>query len=199
VRLGLMGGTFDPIHCGHLAAAEEVRNCFMLDRMIFIPSARPPHKTGKVITDHEHRYTMAVLATVSNPYFDVSRIEIDRPGPSYTVDTLRHFRQVDTSAELFFITGADAILEILGWREPRDLLRLCRFVAVSRPGYDLDDISCLEAELGAELVSNIEILPVTPFDISSSDIRQRVAEGRSIRYLVPEEVRRYIYRNGLYR
>lgn len=199
LNLGLMGGTFDPIHLGHLAAAEEVRTGFGLDKIVFIPSARPPHKSGKVITDSEHRYTMTVLATVDNPHFEVSRIEIDRPGPSYTIDTVRHFKSRHPHDKLYFITGADAILEIFTWKDARALLEMCEFIAVTRPGYDLTGLGSLAERLSRETVSNIHPFSVTALAISSSELRQRIAMGRSIRYLVPDMVEQYIYKTGLYK
>jgi len=193
-----MGGTFDPIHLGHLVAAEEVRAGFGLDRIVFMPSARPPHKPGRVITSAEDRYTMTRLATASNPFFLVSRVEIDREGPSYTIDTVAYFREQYPDQEIFFITGADAILEIFTWREPRRLLSMCKFIAVTRPGFDLAGLSSLKDKIGDEVLDRIHTFPVTALDISSSDLRERIRAGRSARYLVPEPVLEFINETGLY-
>ncbi len=187
-----MGGTFDPIHYGHLVTAEEVRDYFDLEEVVFVPSARPPHKIGQEISDPEHRYLMAVLATVTNPYFRVSRVEIERPGPSYSIDTVRHFKSVwGEDTEIFFITGADAFAQISNWNNPAELLSLCTFVAASRPGYRL--------RLEGSLQGKIKVMEVSALAISSSEIRRRVKRGESIKYLLPEAVENYIYKNGLYR
>jgi nicotinate-nucleotide adenylyltransferase len=192
-----MGGTFDPIHHGHLAAAEEVADRYGIDRTLFVPNRQPPHKHGYEVSPPEDRYLMAVLATNSNPRFEVSRLELDREGPSYTIDTLRALRQtLEADTEIVFITGADAVLEILSWRESEAVLREGRIVAVHRPGYDLDQLS---TALGPEARQRIEPLALRELDISSTDIRERVARGQSIRYLTPEPVLEYIVRRGLYR
>ncbi|HPT62658.1 MAG TPA: nicotinate-nucleotide adenylyltransferase [Candidatus Atribacteria bacterium] len=188
-----MGGTFDPIHHGHLVTAEEVRDYFDLDEVVFVPSARPPHKIGQEVSDPEHRYLMVVLATVTNPYFQVSRAEIERPGPSYSIDTVRYFKDLwGERTEIFFITGADAFSQISSWNNPEELLELCTFVAASRPGYRL---------LGVEkkYQGRVKTIEVSALAISSSEIRWRVRRGESIKYLVPETVENYIYKNGLYR
>lgn len=191
-KKGIMGGTFDPIHYGHLVTAEEVRDYFDLEEVVFVPSARPPHKIGQEISDPEHRYLMVVLATVTNPYFRVSRVEIERPGPSYSIDTVRYFKSVwGEDTEIFFITGADAFAQISHWNNPTELLSICTFVAASRPGYRL----CLESALQGR----IKVIEVSALAISSSEIRRRVKRGESIKYLLPEAVENYIYKNGLYR
>ena len=196
-RVAVMGGTFDPIHHGHLAAAEEVADRYGVDRIIFMPNRQPPHKPGYRISPAEDRYLMTVLATNSNPRCEVSRLELDRDGPSYTIDTLRVLRQMlGGDTEVLFITGADAVLEILTWHESEAVLREGRFVAVHRPGYDLDR---LMAVLGPEAMEHIEPLALRELDISSTDLRERVARGQSIRYLTPEPVIEYIARRGLYR
>ena len=198
-RIGLMGGTFDPIHYGHLVTAEEVRGQFALERVVFVPSGQPPHKAPEGVTPAEHRYVMTVLATTSNPHFDVSRVDIDRPGPSYTVDTLTAARELyGPDTELYFITGADALLEILTWKSPERLLSLCRFVAATRPGYPLERVELVAGELFRRYRSRVLVVPVPAVAISSSDIRDRVRAGRSIRYLVPEPVAEYIYKHRLY-
>ncbi len=199
LNLGLMGGTFDPIHSGHLVVAEEVRIGFGLDRVTFIPSARPPHKPGRAVTCPEHRYAMTLLATASNPHFDVSRVEIERPGPSYSIDTVRYFRDSDPGGTIFFITGADAISEILAWKDPAGLIEMCEFVAVARPGYNFEALQDLKQKLGAGLLSKIHVFETTPVDISSTEIRRRLSQNSSVRYLVPDEVLEYIEKTGLYR
>jgi nicotinate-nucleotide adenylyltransferase len=185
-RLGLMGGTFDPIHYGHLVIAEIARLEYRLDQVVFLPSGDPPHKQGVPVTPAERRYEMALLATTSNPWFQCSRRELERVGPSYSVTTIREYvAEGGPDVELFFITGADAILEILTWREADAAIRLCRFIAATRPGYDLDR---LRRTLPPAYVEQIETLSVPGVLISSTDLRQRVREGRTIRYLVPDPV-----------
>lgn len=188
MRLGVMGGTFDPIHNGHLVAAEEARYAFDLERVIFIPAGRPWQKERHVAPADE-RYEMTLLATRDNVAFEVSRIEIDRDGPTYTVDTLRTLRDEQPDAELFFITGADAIGEILSWKDPDEVLDLATFVAVNRPGHDLS----------RGLDPRVNLLEIPALAISSTDIRGRVAAGRPIRYLVPDAVAAHIRVRGLYR
>lgn len=195
-RIGVMGGTFDPIHVGHLVAAEEARVQFALECVLFVPCGQPPHKKDYQVTDRQHRYAMTVLATSSNPAFEVSRIEMDRPGPSYTVDTLRELREADSQSSLFFITGADGILAVLTWRDPHELVQFCEFIAVTRPGYDL---SHLAQALDPQLMEHVHLLPVPGIDISSTEIRRRVAAGLPVKYLTPLEVEAYIVKQGLYR
>lgn len=192
-----MGGTFDPIHLGHLVVAEEARTRFELERVIFVPNRQPPHKKDYAVTDPEHRYAMCLLATASNPYFEVSREEIERPGPSYTIDTIRAFRaRLGRNVELYFITGADAVLEIMTWREPQAILAEARVVAVHRPGFDLERLTAvMEKGQAAKILT----MPMPGLEISSTDLRRRVAEGRSIRYLTPDAVANYIGKMGLYR
>lgn len=195
-RVGVMGGTFDPIHFGHLVTAEEVRVKFGLDEVVFVPCGIPPHKKGYAVTPAEHRYLMVVLATASNPHFTAARVEIDRPGPSYAIDTLRFFKQhYGEETQLYFITGADAILEIMTWRDSEELFRLCRFVAATRPGYHLEE---LEKRLTAEQMAHVDVVTVPGIEISSTDVRQRVEAGLPIRYLVPASVEGYIYKCRLY-
>ncbi|MCX7598823.1 MAG: nicotinate-nucleotide adenylyltransferase [Armatimonadetes bacterium] len=196
-RLGLMGGTFDPIHVGHLVVAEEARTRFDLERVIFVPNNQPPHKKAYQVAQAEHRYAMCLLATASNPFFEVSREELERPGPSYTIDTIRAFRaRLGSEVELYFITGADAVLEIMTWREPEAILAEAHVVAVHRPGFDLQRLS---AAIGPEQGARILTMPMPGLEISSTDLRRRVAAGESIRYLTPEAVVDYIYKTGLYR
>lgn len=194
--VGIMGGTFDPIHFGHLAAAEEARQRFQLARVLFIPNGRPPHKPDYVPSPGEQRYDMVVLATAPNPAFEASRIEIDRPGLSYSIDTLRELRdQLGPNAESYFIAGADALLEMLTWRQPERLAELCEFIAVSRPGYDLHQ---LQQAMPPELLSRMHLLEVPGVLVSSTELRRRAAAGLSLRYLTPRPVARYIAAHGLY-
>lgn len=187
-----MGGTFDPIHNGHLVCAEEARMQFRLDEVIFVPAGNPWQKPD--VSPAEDRYLLTMLATASNTRFSVSRIEIDRGGPTYTIDTLRAFRDFyGDRAELFFITGTDAVAEILSWKDPDAALQEAHFIAASRPSYTL---SPEHARLFGDRVSVIEIPALA---ISSTDIRRRVAEGRTIRYLLPREVREFITERGMYR
>jgi nicotinate-nucleotide adenylyltransferase len=196
-RLGLMGGTFDPIHHGHLAIAEVARVEYGLDRVVFIPAGDPPHKQGLAVTPAERRYEMALLATASNPCFECSRRELDREGPSYAVTTIREYRaEGGPDQELFFITGADAILEILTWHEADAVVQLCRFIAATRPGYDLER---LRGALPPAYLERIDFLDAPGLQISSTDLRRRVRDGRPIRYLVPELVEAYIRKGLLYR
>jgi len=190
-RIGLMGGTFDPIHHGHLVAAEEVRYAFSLDKVVFVPAGRPWQKSEGSVTPAELRHEMTRIATADEAAFEVSRVEIDRSGPTYTVDTLREFRACAPAAELFFITGSDAILQILTWKDADDALGLATFVAVTRPTHDLSAVK--------NLPGNIKLLEIPALAISSTDIRRRVAEGRPIRYLLPDPVASFIDEHGLYR
>ena len=191
-----MGGTFDPIHTGHLVTADEARHTFALDEVIFVPAGAPWQKHDSDVAPAEDRYLMTVIATSAHPAFRVSRIEIDRDGPSYAIDTLRALRQQLSDAELFFITGADAILQILTWKDPEQVLSEARFIAATRPGYDLDR---LEKELPRGLEDRVTIMEIPALAISSTDIRWRARGGRPIRYLVPAGVAEYIEKAGLYR
>ncbi len=193
-----MGGTFDPIHFGHLVTAEEALVQFNLDRVIFMPTGQPAFKTQQKVTSAEHRYLMTVIATSNNPDFDVSRMEIDRPGLTFTVDTLLALREEHgPQTELFFITGADAVWEILGWRDAEKVAGLCTFIAATRPGYDVRAAASEHTQLATDF--HIEYIEVPALAISSTDIRLRVAERRPIRYLLPEPVASYIAKYGLYR
>ncbi len=193
-----MGGTFDPIHNGHLVTAEEALVQFNLDKVVFMPTGEPAAKTHRPVTPAEHRYLMAVLATAANPDFDVSRIEVDRPGVTYTVDTLRALRDLyGPAAELFFITGADAVWEILTWKDAEDVAELATFIAATRPGYDLE--AAKRAHEEAVTRFRVEYMEVPALAISSTDLRERVVQRRPIRYLTPEAVATYIAKHGLYR
>lgn len=188
-RLGVMGGTFDPIHHGHLVAASEVASALGLDEVVFVPTGEPWQK--KQVTAGEHRYLMTVIATASNPRFKVSRVDIDRSGPTYTIDTLRELREQFPDSELFFISGADAIAQILSWKDVEAVWDLAHFVAVSRPGHQLE---LPKAPEGA-----ISTLEIPALAISSTDIRGRVDEGKPVWYLVPDGVVQYIAKHELYR
>lgn len=188
-RIGVMGGTFDPIHHGHLVAASEVAQSFDLDEVVFVPTGEPWQKAD--VTESEHRYLMTVIATASNPQFTVSRVDIDRAGPTYTIDTLRDLKRERPGADLFFITGADAVAQILGWRNHQELWDLAHFVAVSRPGHVLTTEG-----LPTDDVSQLEIPALA---ISSTDCRARVRRGHPVWYLVPDGVVQYIAKHHLYR
>lgn len=191
-RIGIMGGTFDPIHHGHLVAASEVADHFRLDEVVFVPTGQPWQKGEVTVSPAEDRYLMTVIATASNPRFHVSRVDIDRQGPTYTVDTLRDLReQYGPKAELFFITGADALERILSWKDTDQVFSLAHFIGVTRPGFHLSD-----AHLPADTVSLIQVPAMA---ISSTDCRARVAAGQPVWYLVPDGVVQYIAKRGLYR
>jgi nicotinate-nucleotide adenylyltransferase len=186
-----MGGTFDPIHHGHLVAASEVASVFGLDEVVFVPTGQPWQKFGGTVSPAEHRYLMTVIATASNPRFTVSRVDVDRDGPTYTIDTLRDLAAQRSDAELYFITGADALAQILSWKDVDELFDLAHFIGVTRPGHTLDDTG-----LPADRVSLMEVPAMA---ISSSDCRTRVARGEPVWYLVPDGVVQYIAKYGLYR
>lgn len=198
-KIGIMGGTFDPIHYGHLVAAEGARHHFDLDLVIFVPAARPPHKGKRDITDPAHRLNMTVLATGSNANFEVSDVEIKRQGTSYTIDTVNFFRQSWPDSIIYFITGADAVLEILTWHRVQELLDRCFFIAATRPGYRLENLAGSLKGLPSRHINKISVMEVPALAISSTDIRNRVEKGKPIKYLLPEEVENYIYEKGLYR
>ena len=198
-RIGIFGGTFDPIHNGHLAAAEECRVALALDRVLFLPAGDPPHKRGLPISPVDERVAMIERAIAANDRFQLSRIDVDRAGPSYTVDTLEHLRaHWGVEARFWFIVGADSLADILTWRQPARLIQLARFVAVNRPGAPDPDPSSLEADLpGAS--ERIDVVEMPDLAISASDLRDRVRAGRPIRYQVPDVVHAYIIERGLYR
>jgi nicotinate-nucleotide adenylyltransferase len=188
-----MGGTFDPIHYGHLVTAEGALHQFQLDGVVFLPTGHPWMKAHAVISPAEHRYLMIVIATASNPLFSVSRMEVDREGPTYTVESLRALkREHGPDTELFFITGADAMLEIFQWKEPEELFELAHFIAATRPGYDIEAFEAREHP-------GVTVINIPALAISSTDVRERVVAGAPIRYLVPEGVKSYIEKAGLYR
>lgn len=198
MRLGIMGGTFDPIHYGHLVTAEEALVQFNLDRVVFMPTGHPVRKTHRHVSSAEDRYLMTVVATASNPDFEVSRLEIERPGDTYTVDTMLQLREIHgPKSDLFFISGADAVREILTWKDADRFAELCTFIAATRPGFDAE-VGPIAGPEGTPRLK-VESMEVPALAISSSDIRARVAAKRPIRYLLPESVAAYIEKNGLYR
>ncbi len=188
-----MGGTFDPVHHGHLCAANEVAALFDLDEVVFVPTGRPWQKTDREVSAAEDRYLMTVVATAANPRFSVSRVEMDRPGPTYTIDTLRELRGgYGEDVELFFITGTDALAAILGWQSAEELFGLAHFVGVSRPGFEPVDVAAFPS-------GGVSVVEVPALAISSTDCRERVSRGHPVRYLVPDGVVEYIGKRGLYR
>ncbi len=193
-KIGIMGGTFDPIHVGHLMIAEAVWDEYKLDKILFVPCANPPHKNN-VLTSAKHRFNMTLLATCSNPHFEVSAIEIERTGPSYTVDTIKELKRIyGDDTELYFIIGADCIQELPTWHKIDELLKLCQFIATRRPSYttDLDIIANEFSDY------NIKVLETPELEISSTDIRQRIKKGYSIQYITTEQVQQYIRKEELY-
>jgi nicotinate-nucleotide adenylyltransferase len=192
-RVGVMGGTFDPIHHGHLVAASEVQASYELDEVVFVPTGEPWQKTGRTISDREDRYLMTVIATASNPRFTVSRVDIDRPGLTYTIDTLRDLHKRLGDVDLYFITGADAMAQILTWRDHEELFELAQFVGCTRPGHRVDDSTL--RDLPSRRVTLVEIPALA---ISSTDCRTRVARGEPVWYLVPDGVVQYIAKHRLY-
>ena len=188
-----MGGTFDPIHHGHLVAASEVQAWFDLDEVVFVPTGAPWQKADRLVTPAEDRYLMTVIATASNPRFTVSRVDIDRPGTTYTIDTLRDLKALMPDAELYFITGADALADIFTWRDADDLFELAQFVGCTRPGYTMDESTI--ASIPADRVTMVEIPALA---ISSTDCRERTRRGEPVWYLVPDGVVQYIAKHDLY-
>lgn len=190
-RLGVMGGTFDPIHHGHLVAASEVQFWFHLDEVVFVPTGQPWQKSDQKVSPAEDRYLMTVIATASNPHFSVSRVDIDRPGPTYTVDTLRDLRSLRGPGwDMYFITGADALEQILSWRDLDELFELAHFVGCNRPGHTLSDAGLPEGK--------VTLVEVPALAISSTECRQRVRDGEPIWYLVPDGIVQYITKRQLY-
>jgi nicotinate-nucleotide adenylyltransferase len=189
-RVGIMGGTFDPIHHGHLVAASEVAGKFDLDEVVFVPTGEPWQKSERAVSQAEHRYLMAVIATASNPRFWVSRVDIDRAGPTYTIDTIHDIAASRPGAQLFFITGADALAQILSWKDPQDVLEVAHLIGVTRPGYELSSDHLPRA--------SVSLVDVSAMAISSSAIRERVSAAAPIWYLVPDGVVQYIAKHRLY-
>jgi nicotinate-nucleotide adenylyltransferase len=211
-RVGLFGGTFNPVHLGHLRGAEEIREAFRLEEVIFIPSSIPPHKVTEKLIDAKHRLEMVRLATASNPHFSTSDLEISRPGKSYTIDTIHFFRERQQEAP-FFILGGDALAEIETWKEFQNLFSLCHFIVMVRPGSRENNSS---SSLPKALIANFRydggekawvhlsghqlyFREILFLDISSTKVRELVEKGESVRYLVPAEVEAYIQKHGLYR
>jgi len=188
-----MGGTFDPIHHGHLVAASEAQAWFGLDEVVFVPTGQPWQKTHRDVSAAEHRYLMTVIATASNPHFKVSRVDVDREGPTYTIDTLRDLRTVLPDAELFFITGADALTDIFSWRDADEMFELAHFVGCTRPGSEMDATTL--SQIPAERVTMLEIPALS---ISSTNCRDRQRHGQPIWYLVPDGIVQYIQKHDLY-
>lgn len=199
MRLGVFGGSFDPIHLGHLRLAEEAREGFALDQVLFIPTWVSPFKTGRVVTPPEHRLEMVRRATAGNDAFAYSAIECIREGTSYTVETLRTLQAENPSAELWFLTGTDAIADLPRWREPEEVLRLTRFAVATRAGTTVEEAKAKLAHLPGTWQERISFFPMTNIDISSTDIRDRLAVRRSVHYLLPVEVEEYIATQGLYK
>ena len=193
-RIGVMGGTFDPVHYGHLFAAESARGAVGLDRVIFVPSGNPPHKSYRAMAPAEDRFAMTRMAVESNPHFEISRIELDRGGSSYTADTLESLSAAHPGAGLFLITGLDAALDIPNWYEPLKILSLCTVIVIARPGYIRDKISALDDLIRDSLL----ILDTDLIDISATDIRERVRSGQCVRYMTPDTVCDYIMEKNLY-
>ena len=189
-----MGGTFDPIHHGHLVAASEVQSWFDLDQVLFVPTGEPWQKVDRVVTPAEHRYLMAVIATAANPRFEVSRVDIDRQGFTYTIDTLRELRQQHPDADLYFITGADALAAILTWRDHEELFDLAHFVGCTRPGHEIN-----EQTLSGLPQDKITLVEIPALAISSTACRNRVVAGEPVWYLVPDGVVQYLAKHDLYR
>ncbi|MBO0866741.1 MAG: nicotinate-nucleotide adenylyltransferase [Mycobacterium sp.] len=196
-RLGVMGGTFDPIHNGHLVAASEVADLFDLDEVVFVPSGQPWQKDRRVSAG-EDRYLMTVIATASNPRFSVSRVDIDRGGPTYTKDTLRDLRALNPDSDVYFITGADALASILSWQDWEEMFAMARFVGVSRPGYHLGREHLAGALKGLP-DDALALVEIPALAISSTDCRRRAEEGRPLWYLMPDGVVQYVSKRQLYR
>ena len=203
--VALFGGTFNPIHSGHLIIAEQVRTRFNLEKVIFVPTNVPPHKDAVDLVNPKLRSIMAYLATSTNPCFDVSTYEADKAGKSYAIDTVKYFRQLlGEQVELYFIIGADMLLELTKWKNIEELIKLCKFIAVARPGYDIKKILSQQllvmdgSEFLTELIDNVIVEELPMIDISATKIRQRVKEWKSIKYLVPEPVEQFIHNHQLY-
>lgn len=198
-KIGISGGTFNPIHLGHLIIAEMVRDKYGLDKVLFIPSGMPPHKNLNNVIEAEHRFNMVQQAVASNPYFIESRMEVDREGYTYTIDTLKNLREsYGKSATLYYIIGADVLNDLLTWRNYQEVFGICEFIAVLRPGSCLEGFNKQMEYLRDTFSAKIHFIDTPLIEISSTDIRNRIKEGKSIKYLVPESVEDYIKENGLY-
>ena len=197
-KVGVLGGTFDPVHLGHLIVAEDVREKLGLHEVLFVPTGQPWLKEGKNISGAEHRLEMTILATASNRYLNVSTIEIERPGPTYSVDTIVELKAgLGAGAKIYFIVGFDALAGVNQWKEPRRLIDMCQVVGVKRPGHDRLDLRSLDSAVPG-IAEHVMKLDVPQIDISGTEIRKRIAKGLSARYLVPDEVDEYIRANNLY-
>jgi len=198
MRLGIYGGTFDPIHFGHLVLAEQCREQCRLDEVWFVPASQPPHKMGTSITSVKSRCEMVEFAISGHAQFRVSRIEVDRPGPSFTVTTLEELHAQDPTRELILLIGADSLNDLPTWRNPKRILELATIAAVNRGGMEISDVGELEQKLGTIVRERIQFVTMPEMEVSSFDIRRRVSEGKSIRYLVPRSVEVYVSQNHLY-
>ena len=201
MKIGLFGGTFDPIHVGHLILAEQVREVFELNKVIFIPSSSPPHKNAKDITPASLRLKMVELAIQGNDFFEISTIELDRSNPSYSIDTVKEFRKKHSIDSLFFIVGTDSLFEMHAWYKVDELVKLCQFIYVYRPGFSIQGKSGKDLRLDVETFNDLtrHSVKIAPMGVSSTEIRMRIAERRSIRYLVPNGVLKFIENEGLYK
>ena len=192
MKIAIMGGTFNPIHYAHLLSAEQVREGLDYDKILFVPAARPPHKSQPDMVSAEHRYQMVLLATADNPYFEVSRVELDRDGPSYTIQTIKELRFLyGKTTKLAWIIGADSLIEYKIWKDFDEVLKQCTMIATTRPNYDLQ---CVPAEIRNRVIT----FQITGFDMSATEIRERIRKNNSVRYLVPEKVVSYIEQHQLY-
>ncbi len=198
-KVGIMGGTFDPIHYGHLVIANEVLFKFNLKKIIFVPTGKPPHKRSAALADSYHRYMMSQFATMTNPDFDVSNIEVEKDGISYTVDTIEELKKKYEKTRFYFITGTDAVLDLPNWKSPEKILKLCTFISVNRPGYVDDELENKLNNLMEDYNGEILSIKAPQLKISSTDIRDRISENRPIKYLLPENVEQYILKKGLYK
>jgi nicotinate-nucleotide adenylyltransferase len=197
MRIGIFGGTFDPIHYGHLVAAEEALSVLKLDRVLVVPAGQPPHKAERPVTAAEHRVAMVQLAIASNPAFTLSRVDLDRPGPHYSVDMVARLRREVGPGEVFFIVGMDSLMQLTEWHEPERLIGMCYIVGVNRPGYTYD-LAPLERDVPG-ISAHIKVIDAPQLEISSHVLCDRVRRGLPIKYQVPEAVEDYIVRHGLYR
>lgn len=198
-KIGIMGGTFDPIHLGHLAVAEEVLEVMDLEKVIFVTAGLPPHKDNKNIALAKHRYEMTLLATIDNPRFETSMIEINRPGKSYTIDTFYEIKNdYKNAVDFYFIIGADSVFQLSRWKNSDELLKKCKFIAISRPGYDMDKLEREIDNLYEIYDTSIQIISTMHLNISSTMVRERLKEGKSIKYLVPHAIEDYIKKYKLY-